>query len=94
MEVILLGALTTFITEVVKQITKKISNKELAKAVVILLTLIISVIGGAVYFYGKTKLSPELIEQIITIWGVSIGFYELAYKQAVQPAIKAVWPAK
>jgi len=87
MEMLVIGALITIVTEIVKRAIKKFNNKDLAVSAVYLCSLGLSIVAGGVYFYAKANLSPEIIAQIATIWGVSFGIYETAIKRVVNPAL-------
>jgi hypothetical protein len=92
MEVLLFGALTAILAEVAKVVIKKVKNQELATSIIYIGTFCLALVAGALYFYAKLKLSPEMLAQIATIWGISIGFYETAIKRVINPILTKILP--
>lgn len=85
---LIIGALVTLITEAVKYVNKKVGKKEVANSIVILVTLGLSIIGGAIYYITKKQLPAEALENIVQIWGLSMLFYQVAVKKLITPAIE------
>ena len=83
---LIIGSLVALLTEASKYLTEKL-NKELAKSIIILITLGLSILGGAIYYYIKDTLSESSLEGIVAIWGTSMLFYQIIIKKLITPLL-------
>ena len=84
---LLLSAGVTVVTELVKLAYKKFGAGEATRSVIYILSFMLSlVIGGLYYLYGN-KLSPEVLATIATVWGGSIGMHQVVVKNLLNPAL-------
>jgi hypothetical protein len=86
MEMLLAGALVTLLVQLSKWIARKIQSEELTKAAVLLVGFLLSLAAALLY-----RLAPrEYVEAVIQTWAVAIGFYEVAWKNVVSPAVDKI----
>jgi hypothetical protein len=80
---LLIGALIAILTQAIKWVYSKIANKDLASALIKIVAFIFTIIGVAIYVYGRNVIGVETLAQIGVIWATSIGVYELVGKYLV-----------
>lgn len=84
---LLLPAIITVLAEIFKRMFEVIQNKELAKSIVILFVFLSSIAGVYLFnWIGGETISFER-EQVIETVLMAVGYYELALKRVVIPAI-------
>lgn len=86
MEIIIISAFVTIFTEVVKRVQLITGNREMTKAVIILITVLAALLAAIIY----KDLSPETLATWAKIWLIAIGLYETLYKRIIEPAFKKI----
>lgn len=85
---LLLPAIISILAEFFKKIFEVVKNKELTKSIVILFVFLASVAGVYLFnWIGGETISFER-EQVIETVLMAVGYYELALKRVILPAIE------
>ena len=79
---LLLGAVVTVLTELIKFLSKKY-GKELASAVVLLVVFVLVVLGSLAWSYFKDVLGVETLEMFGVAFASAIALYELILKRLI-----------
>ena len=84
---IIIGAIITLLTEIIKVLIKK-TGKEMGKAITILVVFLLA----AIYSFLSVKgyFSTELIKEILAIGSYAIAVYEVLYKRIILPVFNKI----
>lgn len=70
---ILIAAAIAVLTQLLKKLTVRIGGNA-----TLIVVFVLSVVAAVAY--QRLQLSPELLEEIVTIMGVSVGIYQVVLK--------------
>lgn len=83
----LLSAVVILLTYAIRKLYLLIKDKKLARAVTILITFLLALIGSVVYYYIESRINWQVA---LGIWTTAIGVNEILFKTLLVPVFEKV----
>ncbi len=84
---IIIGALVTIVTQIIKWLVGRFGY-EATRSAILIVVLLLSFVGALLYEWKF--ITPETIDMAFRIGAVAIAVWEVAYKRVLKPALDKI----